>query len=164
MSQQTWYVFVNQSTGAAAISTSNKITAQVLRVIKAKSPKDVAVHSFTGSFSDAVDQAFGDLGLAGDQLATVFKPIAGSNVMALAGPTSSAPFNTGSPLSPNFTHSQAQSIDQTANSFLNLSGWAQLLVRVLEGLVGVALIFLGLQALTGTGGQGNPVKTVKRYA
>lgn len=45
-----------------------------------------------------------------------------------------------------------------------LSGWADLLVRVLEALVGVALLFLGLQALTGTGGQGQPIKTVKRYA
>jgi len=44
------------------------------------------------------------------------------------------------------------------------SGWADLLVRVLEALVGVALLFLGLQALTGTGGQGMPIQTVKRYA
>jgi hypothetical protein len=42
--------------------------------------------------------------------------------------------------------------------------FAQLLLRVLEALVGVALIFLGLQALTGTGGQGMPIQTVKRYA
>lgn len=44
------------------------------------------------------------------------------------------------------------------------SEFADLLVRILEALVGVALLFLGLQALTGTGGQGQPIATVKRYA
>lgn len=44
-----------------------------------------------------------------------------------------------------------------------LGDFGGLLVRVLEALVGVALLFLGLQALTGTGGQGQPIRTVKRY-
>jgi hypothetical protein len=44
------------------------------------------------------------------------------------------------------------------------SGWGSFLVRVLEALVGVALLFLGLQALTGSGGQGKPIATVRKYA
>lgn len=42
--------------------------------------------------------------------------------------------------------------------------WQQLLVRVLEALGGIALLLLGLQALTGTGAEGSPLATVKRYA
>jgi len=62
--------------------------------------------------------------------------------------------------SPNFP-SIPNPLDALSGLF---SGWADLLVRVLEALVGVALLFLGLQALTGTGGQGLPIQTVKRYA
>lgn len=40
-------------------------------------------------------------------------------------------------------------------------GWQQLLVRALEALAGIALLLLGLQALTGTGSQGNPVKAAR---
>lgn len=41
------------------------------------------------------------------------------------------------------------------------SDWQQLLVRALEALAGVALLLLGLQALTGTGSQGNPAAAVR---
>lgn len=44
------------------------------------------------------------------------------------------------------------------------SDWQQILIRALEALAGIALLLLGLQALTGTGGQGSPAATVKRYA
>jgi hypothetical protein len=37
-------------------------------------------------------------------------------------------------------------------------------IRALEALVGIALIALGLQALTGTGSQGNPVQAVRSVA
>jgi hypothetical protein len=43
---------------------------------------------------------------------------------------------------------------------LGATGNTALVIRALEGLVGVALLFLGLQALTGTG-TGNPVSAVK---
>jgi hypothetical protein len=46
----------------------------------------------------------------------------------------------------------------------SLPDWEQLVIRALEGLVGVALIFLGLQALSGTGSQGNPVQAVRGAA
>ncbi len=39
--------------------------------------------------------------------------------------------------------------------------WQQLLVRALEALVGIALLLLGLQALTGTGAQGNPIRAAR---
>src|SRR5581483_97992 len=42
--------------------------------------------------------------------------------------------------------------------------WQQLAIRVLEGLAGIALLLLGLQALTGQGAQGNPIKAAKGLA
>jgi hypothetical protein len=44
-----------------------------------------------------------------------------------------------------------------------LAGWQGILVRALGALVGIALLFLGLQALTGTG-DGNPVTAAKNVA
>jgi hypothetical protein len=44
---------------------------------------------------------------------------------------------------------------------LGLSGGEALIARALEALVGFALILLGLQALSGTGSQGNPVAAVR---
>jgi hypothetical protein len=55
-------------------------------------------------------------------------------------------------------------VQDEGSSLPGLPDWEQFLVRVLEGLVGVALIFLGLQALTGTGSQGNPVQAVSSAA
>lgn len=45
---------------------------------------------------------------------------------------------------------------------LGATGWAGLLVRALEALAGAALILLGLQALTGQGDSGHPVKAVSK--
>lgn len=67
----------------------------------------------------------------------------------------------------NLSGSQALShiASQLTPSLPNFFGDAvAILVRVLEVLVGVALLFLGLQALTGTGGQGQPLRTVRKYA
>jgi hypothetical protein len=44
------------------------------------------------------------------------------------------------------------------------SDMEKLLIRGLEALVGIALLILGLQALTGTGSQGNPVAAVRGAA
>lgn len=61
-------------------------------------------------------------------------------------------------------HAAASAASSVWSAVSGLFGnFGALLVRVLEALVGVALLFLGLQALTGTGGQGQPIRTVKRY-
>lgn len=46
---------------------------------------------------------------------------------------------------------------------LGLSGVSALIIRILEGIVAVAILFLGLQALTGQG-SGNPVEVVTSSA
>jgi hypothetical protein len=62
------------------------------------------------------------------------------------------------------TQQQQQSGSHAISSVagaLGLSGIEELAVRILETLVGVALILLGLQALTGQG-SGNPITATRR--
>jgi hypothetical protein len=156
-------------TGAASPSSQLNLSPAVLKALGASSSSQVASYYMGGdpkNISDELFKAIGKLNVSLDQVPIL--PSSGTPQQIL-GSDLIKPLNFDYLAPVGETSSQAyQATKPAADTFQNiingLSDWQQLVVRALEALVGVALIFLGLQALTGTGSQGNPVQAVRSAA
>jgi hypothetical protein len=156
------------TSGTSPFSTPNLSTA-VLQALGASSSGQIGSYYMGGdpkNLQSEFDRALGQLNLSIDQ--TPVFPSSGTPQQILGGGLlKPLNFDVLSPLgvSPSQEFQKTQPIGKAVTGFLDgLSDWQKLAVRALEALAGFALILLGLQAMTGTGGQGYPIRTVKRYA
>jgi hypothetical protein len=154
--QAAYWLVKNKTTGHSLVSYGTAPTsAAIVKALGAKNAGELAPYGWTGNFLQGLEAGMGKLELSIDTFPTGFKPNKGTDIMPLN-------FDLLTPAGVN--KNAYQQATSAAGGFIdNLvsSDWEKFAVRALGALAGIALILLGLQALTGTG-DGNPVTAARK--
>jgi hypothetical protein len=171
-----WWLLKDHTNGSIlAMQASSPSTTQTpvvgssQRKLAGAGAKDYFTATWLGSdpnasgFGAALQNALGKHGATAAQLSSITQAFDAGAIMqgakAVAAPITQQPGQTDP------AAGQRPSASEAVPAGINLgipglSGIEAFIVRVLKGLVGIALIALGLQALTGRG-DGNPVTAVR---